>query len=196
MSDPSHNLSAAAEYRIVPARGTGTMGTEMLGSSPRSNPVQSRRWSIRGVATILFCLGLPGGAYAAITHAPQIVRRIPVSAGLFALAGYSVNRTGLEFKSVTSRLLEDGDICILAVEGTVANIEGQTRTVPDLRLVIMAGASQELYSWTVPSPKARLAAGESVLFRARLVAPPAASERIKVTFSGASDTSGRLKGPR
>lgn len=168
----------------------------MLGSSPRSNPVQSRRWSIRGVATILFCLGLPGGAYAAITHAPQIVRRIPVSAGLFALAGYSVNPTGLEFKSVTSRLLEDGDIRILAVEGTVANIEGQTRTVPDLRLVIMAGASQELYSWTVPSPKARLAAGESVLFQARLVAPPAASERIKVTFSGASDTSGRLKGPR
>lgn len=196
MSDPFHNLSAAAEYRIAPAQGAGTIGASIPASSPRSHQNRNRRWSIKGASTALLCLCLPGGAYAAITHAPGIVRHIPISAGLFALAGFPVNPTGLDFKGVISRLLEDGDTRILAVEGTVSNVDGRTKTVPDLRLVVMAGGSQELYSWIVPPPKARLAAGESVLFQARLVAPPTAGERIKVTFSAASDTSVRLKGSR
>jgi hypothetical protein len=193
MSDPFHNLSAAAEYRIAPARGIGTIGAAIPTSSPQANGNRNGRWSIGGASTILVCLCLSGCAYVAIRHAPTIVRRVPVSAGLFALAGTPVNLTGLNFKGVTSQLLEDGDVRILAVEGLVANIDGQTKTVPDLRLGVMAGASQELYSWIIPSPRARLAAGESVLFQARLVSPPTAGEKIKVTFSGASDTWVRLK---
>jgi hypothetical protein len=148
-----------------------------------------RRRRIRG--TLTFCLGLAllSGGYVAVTGSRAISRLIPPTSRLFAQVGLPINSLGLDFKAVTSSLLDDGDMRVLAVEGSVTNVESAMKQVPDLRLAVMAGTDQELYSWTIPSPKARLAAGESVVFHARLVAPPAGGERMKLTFAAKSDAS-------
>ena len=147
----------------------------------RSGGIPSRM-RLRGLATLAFGLCFCGAAYTAVAHPAFVVRHLPASAPLFALAGSPVNLLGLDFRNVRSSLFEDGPNRVLMVEGLIANIDARGRTVPDLRLAVLADGDKRIYTWVLASPKARLRAGESTEFRARLVAPPAEGTRVDVSF--------------
>jgi hypothetical protein len=113
----------------------------------------------------------------------RIVRHAPALAGLYALGGLPVNVRGLAFRDVKSMLLQEDAQRVLAVEGQVANLRDTAVSVPDMRISVAAPDGREIYAWTAKSPKPRLEAGETAYFRARLNAPPAEGEAIKVRFA-------------
>ena len=149
-----------------------------------------KRSSVAAAATGILCLLLP---VLAIAGKNSIVRGIPATAGLYSRVGLAVNERGLQLRDVSSYLSEDGAQRVLMVEGQIANIRSQTTRIPDVRLSVRADAGREVYHWVSPPPKGELAAGESVLFRARLVAAPEDARDLKVQFVDNSAASGNPK---
>jgi hypothetical protein len=60
----------------------------------------------------------------------------------------------------------------LAVEGEIKNIRDAGARLPDLRVAVRTSDGREIYRWTAAAPKPSVAGRETVLFRARLTAPP------------------------
>jgi hypothetical protein len=123
---------------------------------------------------------------AATARRDMVVRAAPGSAGLFAAIGLPVNLRGLDFRDVTSRILDDGAQRVLAVEGDIVNLRSAAEKLPDIRIVLRGADARMVYAWTAPPPKKEAGAGEAVRFRARLAAPPAEGVDTKLTFAAAS----------
>jgi hypothetical protein len=130
------------------------------------------------VATLVMTMGAIGMRNAIVAGAPAV-------APLFEAIGLSVNLHGLDIRVVKSSILDDGDKRVLAVEGEIANLRETAVAVPALQLALRNDAGREIYTWTAPAPKARLEAGESVAFRARLAAPPGAARDVAIRFATA-----------
>jgi hypothetical protein len=113
----------------------------------------------------------------------RIVRFAPFAAPLYATAGLPVTLAAFNIRDVRSTILDDGTGRVLAIEGEIANIRGFAMPIPELYVALRNSEGREIYTWTTPPPKAKLAAGESVAFRARLAAPPEAAKEISVRFA-------------
>ena len=113
----------------------------------------------------------------------RIVRHLPQIGPAYAALGLPVSLRGLEFRDIKSTILTDNGHRLLAVEGIIAQVGPRNATVPDVRVAVRDPSGRELYSWTTPSQKQKLNRGETVLFRARLAAPPAAGANIKLQFA-------------
>ena len=185
MPDSPSSLTAAAEYRIG-AQPRAQQAKAPRPAKPRVPADVRPSWASAGRAVLATALLVAGVAYVGVGHSHLIVRQFPASARLYALAGAPVNLLGLALNDVQSRITEDGTTRVLTVQGSIANVEGFPRGVPDLRLALMAGPEKELYTWIVTAPKARLKAGESVAFQARLVSPPVGAEQVKIIFASAN----------
>ena len=72
---------------------------------------------------------------------------------------------------------------VLVVTVLIENVRTAEVQVPQLRLGVRNDAAREIYHWEAPVPKAILASGESVMFRARLLAAPEAARDVKVQFA-------------
>lgn len=132
---------------------------------------------------------------AALLARENVVRALPQAAGLYALVGLEVNLRGVDIGAVTSvRVVERGET-FLEVEGVLENVAGVPADVPPLALSIRDRTQTSLYSWTIDPPSARLAPGERVSFRARLVAPPVEARQVLVTFVPASRATLARTGP-
>ena len=132
---------------------------------------------------------------AALLARESVVRALPQAAGLYALVGLDVNLRGVDIGAVTSvRVVEHGET-FLEVEGVLENVAGVPADVPPLALSIRDRTQTSLYSWTIDPPSARLAPGERVSFRARLVAPPVEARQVLVTFVPASRATLARTGP-
>jgi hypothetical protein len=112
-----------------------------------------------------------------------IVRLVGAAAPLYASIGLAVNLQGLNIRGVKSTLLEDSTGRVLAVEGEITNLRAAQTAIPELYVALRALGGREIYTWTTPPPKAKLAAGESVAFRARLASPPEAAKEVSVRFA-------------
>ena len=112
-----------------------------------------------------------------------LVRFVPVSAGLYAAIGLPVNLRGLELRHVTSTLVGEGAQKVLAVEGEITNVSRAETSVPLLQVSLRGLGAREIYGWTTSAPKARLAQGETVQFRARLASPPDSARDVTVRFA-------------
>jgi hypothetical protein len=146
-----------------------------------ARPLRSRGPAI-GTGALAAALVLAMGA---IGMRKAIVGVAPAIAPLFDAIGLAVNLRGLDIRVVKSSILEEGDKRVLAVDGEIANMRETIVPVPALHLALRNDAGREIYTWTAPPPKARLAAGESVAFRARLAAPPGAARDVAVRFATA-----------
>ncbi|MHB2168372.1 DUF3426 domain-containing protein [Alsobacter sp. R-9] len=118
----------------------------------------------------------------AVVQRKAVVRLMPQTAKIYAAIGLPVNLRGLEFRSVRSSVVNDADQRILVVEGEVRAIAPGTTEVPRLQLSVRGADGQDLYSWTADAPRATLDSGDSVPFRARLVAPPPEGHDVLVRF--------------
>jgi predicted Zn finger-like uncharacterized protein len=112
----------------------------------------------------------------------NIVRIMPQTASLYALAGFHINLRGLAFEDVkTAYEVQDG-VRVLTVEGQIRNIAGANRPVGRLRLALRNAAGAEIYTWTALPERASMSAGEVQSFKTRLASPPAEGKDLRVRF--------------
>lgn len=125
------------------------------------------------------CLAVAG---LVVFRAP-VVAKVPSLAGFYRMVGLEVNLRGMVFGPIeTLRETEDGKP-VLVVEGSIANTTAASRDVPALRFALRDGDAQELYVWSVDPRATTIAAGETVKFRTRLVAPPDRAAELQVRFA-------------
>ena len=127
-------------------------------------------------------------ACATIAARGRIVSFAPALAPVFAAAGLATNSGGPLLTKVSSTLA-DGDKgdSTLAVEGEIDNPGRATVKVAALRVAVEGPDGQELYHWVTPPPKSELAAGESIIFRAKLDSPPTGAQRVSLRFAAPDD---------
>lgn len=115
----------------------------------------------------------------------EIVRLCPPTSTVYAALGLPVNLRGLELRDLRTVSTRDGSDPVLRVEGEIANVRAGATEVPPIELSIRDQNGHILYSWTTRSQKRRLAAGETILFRAQLAEPPAGSHDVLARFTTA-----------
>lgn len=134
------------------------------------------RWQA-ALAALLVALGV------ATLQRRAVVQAAPQSARLFAALGLPVNLRGLSLDDVRSQLALESEQSALVVEGEIRNVTHGERAVPALQVSLRNADGREIYSWTAEAPRAALAAGESIPFRTRLVAPPLDGRDVLVRFA-------------
>lgn len=117
----------------------------------------------------------------------SVVAVAPGLASFYAQIGLPVNLRGLTFHDVTSRNDFDEGLPILAVEGQIENVTGDTIEVPPLRLSLRGAGGEEIYAWIAPPPLTRISAGQSVRFTSKLVSPPTTARDVVVRFTRSAD---------
>ncbi|HUO55253.1 MAG TPA: DUF3426 domain-containing protein [Rhodoblastus sp.] len=122
----------------------------------------------------------------AIGARAQIVRFIPAAQPFYAALGLDATPRRMKIEHVVSRLADEDGRPILLVEGVIRNLAAAPRPAPRMRLAVLDADSQEIYHWTAAPPKARVAAGETMEFRARLAAPPKEGREVRVRFADAA----------
>ncbi len=135
------------------------------------------------------------GASAVIALREKIVDVAPPAAKAFAAIGLPVNLAGLELRGVRSHIEMDGARKVLAVEGEIANMRRESRSVPPVALTVRGEDGQAKYAWTTRAAKSRLEPGETIAFRARLASPPESGADVLVRFSSLEEA-GRPVGVR
>ena len=136
-----------------------------------------------GITTAIVVIPAALVFMAAIGLREELVRAAPPLAPAFAAIGLPVNLRGLEIRDLKSSLERDGTGTLLAVEGTIVNIRARKVLVPPVRIEVEGPDGQESYNWTAAAPKAQLADGESIDFRARLSDPPQEAHSVRVQFA-------------
>lgn len=165
--DDSHSTSTKA------ARSS----TKKTKSSRKSGVISAK--SLLGAGLFSMSLIL---CVAAVQYREQVVRSFPDLAGLYQLAGMTVNLRGLVFKDLrTYREVENEDV-ILVVEGIIENIKNAETVVPAVKLAMRSQDTQEIYTWVVEPRVERLAPGDKTRFRARLDYPPERAADIQLRF--------------
>lgn len=155
-----------------------------LRPSPRRLRASAKPHPSRSAAIIVLAvLGILASAMAAVARKDLVVRFYPPSAGLFEAVGLPVNLRGLAFADMHGTVTAQGSRPVLTLQGKISNLRGVTTAIPALRIAVRDKAHNELYSWTAPAPKPRLGAGETVVFRSRLAAPPADGQDLVVSFA-------------
>jgi hypothetical protein len=131
------------------------------------------------------------GVSALIALREKIVDVAPPAAKAFAAIGLPVNLAGLELREVRSHIEMDGARKVLAVEGEIANVRRESRSVPPVALTVRGEDGQAKYAWTTRAAKSRLEPGETIAFRARLASPPESGAEVLVRFSSLEEAVGR-----
>ena len=131
------------------------------------------------------------GVSALIALREKIVDVAPPAAKAFAAIGLPVNLAGLELREVHSHIEMDGARKVLAVEGEIANMRRESRSVPPVALTVRGEDGQAKYAWTTRAAKSRLEPGETIAFRARLASPPESGADVLVRFSSLEEAAGR-----
>jgi hypothetical protein len=97
-----------------------------------------------------------------------------------------VNLRGLALDNVRTNTFDLPEGKVLVVEGVVVNLRDSAIAAPDIRIALRGADKRELYVWTSPAPKDRLAANEEVSFRTRLAAPPEGVRDVLVRFASST----------
>ena len=124
---------------------------------------------------------------AALGLREKAVRAVPPLARAYAAIGLPVNLRGLEIRGLKSSLLQDAGGSVLAVEGEIVNIRPRRSRFRRCGSGSKGADGHEIYTWTTAAPKARLAEGETIDFRARLTTPPAGAHAVLVKFAARPD---------
>ena len=128
------------------------------------------------------------GVLVAIVYAREnMVRLLPQTASLYALAGLPVNLRGLVFQDLKTTFDTQDGKPVLLVEGAVRNVTGVPVEVPQLRFAMRSDAANEIYAWTAVPEQSVLPPGEVQAFRTRLASPPADGRQVLVRFFNRHD---------
>ncbi len=117
-----------------------------------------------------------------------ILDAMPGTAGVYRMFGMTVDPVGvgLDIGDVTSSREWSDDQEALIVIGQITNTTPGPLPVPPLKVALYNAADEALQSVIVPAAGRVLLAGETTTFRARILAPQDAAQRIKITFDAAA----------
>lgn len=118
----------------------------------------------------------------------QVVGLMPRTAPLFSALGLPVNRRGLEIRDLIAfqNAAEDDKPAELVVEGDVVGVGRGDVAMPPVSVAITDAAGKLVRTFTAPAPRARLGAGETTRFRARLSDPPVQGRVVTLRFADAT----------
>ena len=122
-------------------------------------------------------------AMGLIASRGTVARAWPGAGRLYAAIGIPVEHNGLAIRDLHTSLTRLHGQLLLGVEGEIVNLRPNATTVPAVRLAIRDADGHELYAWTVRAERQTLAAGDSLLFRARLAEPPAGGRDVAARFA-------------
>ncbi|MDR3408553.1 MAG: zinc-ribbon domain-containing protein [Methylovirgula sp.] len=124
-------------------------------------------------------------AMGLIASRGAVARAWPGAGRLYAAIGIPVDHDGLAIRDLHTSLTRMNGELFLGVEGEIVNLRPDSTPVPAVRLAIRDAGGHELYTWTVRAERRTLAAGDSLLFRARLAQPPAGGRDVAARFAAA-----------
>ena len=157
----------------IAANSSALPASERRGANPLFAGRRKRLWAL-----VAAC----AAAYGVIIQREAAVRTLPQLAPVFRAAGLPVNPLGADFRSVRAWIETQGSEQNLIIEGEILNLRRSANSAPDIRLSLVDGNGEVLYSWVAPLPGRSMKAGEKLTFRTHLAAPPAANRKVIVTF--------------
>lgn len=125
---------------------------------------------------VLFCV-------VAVTGRERIVAIFPDFAGIYELIGLKVNLRGLDFQNVAAHQEMDGSTPVLVVDGDIINLDGQSKSLPAVRVTLKSSTGRDVYAWNYTLPQLNIDQMGKVHFKTRLLAPPEASVTVEVRFT-------------
>lgn len=117
----------------------------------------------------------------------ETMRLVPETTAVFDAVGLGPNKTQLDIRDVSGKLVAEEARDTLEVVGTITNLSKNVQKIPVLRLSIRNKSGQEIYVWTATADQGELAPGETSQFRRRLASPPAESHSVMVRFVAKDD---------
>jgi hypothetical protein len=125
----------------------------------------------------------------------KVVMWFPASSKIYAMVGLKpdVLGQGLHIADPKPTKEIDGNDEVLAVSGAIKNTSGNKQKVPLLRGALLDKDGKELHIWTFTAQKDSVEPGEQVIYKTQFKNPPAAAEKLDITFTRPSDaqTAGR-----
>jgi hypothetical protein len=116
----------------------------------------------------------------------EITAAWPPASRLYHALGFALEApkvSGLEFRNVSSKELEEGGVPILLISGEIENVSGADRRVPAIRVGLLDANERELHHWTFAAEKDVLEAGTRTSFQTRLTSPPPGAASLSVRFA-------------
>ncbi|MEM6382730.1 MAG: hypothetical protein AAF739_08660 [Pseudomonadota bacterium] len=112
----------------------------------------------------------------------HVVRIFPDLAGLYEIAGLSVNVRGIAFSSFTATREVVAGLPVMEIEGTLTNITEREQPLQPLRIALTGNDGEELFSWVVRPDIPQLGPGETLPVSSELTAPPPNASGIALRF--------------
>lgn len=120
---------------------------------------------------------------AALVGRNEIAARLPTTVPLYQLLGLPLELPlGMEFRELSSVQRVDAGQAVLVVTGEIANVSGQSRDVPPIRVALLDADRRELDFGLFDPPQPALGPGGQTRFEVQLGAPPPEASDFTVSF--------------
>ena len=140
---------------------------------------------IIGIVFLVMLVGILAGGFFA---RGMIQEMVPQTKGLYKAIGLAEDLgTGLAIEDVRSERGTEGEIDVLIITGTVANISDMPRDVPLIRVSLYNGDGEEVQFLNVTPEPANIPPGEKIDFKGTVMDPAATARRMEVTFTEAEE---------
>ena len=136
---------------------------------------------ILGVFFLFLIVGtLAGGFFAR----DMVQEMVPQTKPLYEMIGLGEPLgTGLDIQDVRSQRGTEGEVDVLIITGTVANITDTPKDVPLIRISLFNGDNEEVQFLNLEPEHGQIPAGEKIEFKGSIMDPAATARRMEVTFT-------------
>jgi predicted Zn finger-like uncharacterized protein len=129
---------------------------------------------------------------ACVVFRDAVVRVWPQTASLYAAAGLAVNPVGLVIEQVRAEpSLQEGH-AILAVSGSIRNVEDHAVTAPPLRISLLNPQGKRVAGQIANLANARIPSGETRRFVTAIFDPPFSAQDLQVDFAPGAQSGASL----
>jgi Protein of unknown function (DUF3426) len=154
---------------------------------PSAAPVAPARVGRKGGKAGLLLAGLGVLLIVAVLAGRnEIAARLPTTIPFYQLLGLPLQLPlGMEFRELSSVQRVDAGQPVLVVTGEIANVSGQSRDVPPIRVALLDSDRRELDFGLFDPPRPALGPGDQARFEVQLGAPPPEASDFTVSFGTA-----------
>ena len=154
-------------------------------SDDEPQPARRRAGFVRAVSLAALILLIAGIGVGLFFMQSKIVMWFPASSKIYAMVGLKpdILGQGLQIIEPTPKKQIDGDDEILLVEGEISNTTNRQIAIPLMRGALLDKFGKELHVWTFSAAKQDVSPGESAAYSTQFRNPPAAAERLDITFT-------------
>ncbi|MAL79413.1 MAG: hypothetical protein CMN55_09915 [Sneathiella sp.] len=153
-------------------------------TAPRKAPAppqkKGKRSWIGWFLLLLLVMLLVAGAYFARNI---VVQLWPGSAPLYQSLRIDVetrNMLGLEIHDLKTRSILQNDVTTLTVSGIIKNVTASPQPLPRIRIALIDGDGQTVYSWTTTVEEPQVMPWGQVEFSSSMNQPPEEAKNVKV----------------